>query len=49
MNNHIMIVIIAAKAVLIAIAETVRDDEVDLFQDSLLRQESADPLNGNPV
>ena len=44
-----MIVVIAAKAVFIAVAKTTRDDKVDLFQDSFLRQESADSLDGNSI
>ena len=44
-----MIYIVSAKAVFIAVAETVGDDEVNLFQGSVLRQESADSLDGNPV
>ena len=44
-----MIFFVAPKAILIAIAETIRDDEVDLFQSSVVRQESADSLDGNPV
>ena len=44
-----MIYMISAKAVFIAIAEPSGDDEVNRFQGSVLRQQSADSLDGNPV
>ena len=44
-----MVFFITAKAIFIAIAEPMRDDEVDLFQGSVLRQESAYSLDGNPI
>ncbi len=44
-----MIFIITPKAVLITVAETIRDDEINLLQSSVLRQECADPLDGKSV
>ena len=44
-----MIYIVSAKAVFIAIAKPFGDDEVDRFQGSVLRQQSADSLDGNSI
>ena len=44
-----MIYIISAKAVFIAIAKRTGDDEFEFLQGSVLRQQSAGSLDGNPV
>ena len=44
-----MIYIVSAKTVFIAIAKSSGDDEVNRFQGSVLRQQSANSLDGNPV